>query len=408
MATATRVIKTRDEYDAALTRADALMDADLGTAEGDELEVLAVLIEMYEAKAFPIGLPSVPGAIRFRMNQAGLHPRDLVPYIGSAARVSEVLAGKRPLTLKMARALHRSLGIPAEVLLQEEEAGLPEEASALDWGRFPISAMVKAGWFPGFVGNVSEAVERAEELMRGLFARAGTGGMQPALLRAGVRSGAEMDIYALTAWQARVLEIVREKPLSTLYRRGTVDEAFIRAAVGLSYLDDGPRVVQDFLGKSGIHLVILNHLPRTHLDGAATRAPNGNPVIALTLRYDRLDNFWFCLAHELAHVALHLDTEVGTSFYDDLDMVGDGIEQIERDADDLAQRALIDSGEWANSAAARTHRPNDVQRLAQTLRISPAIVAGRVRYESRNYRVLTRLLGLGDVRRHFPNAKSGE
>jgi HTH-type transcriptional regulator/antitoxin HigA len=183
------------------------------------------------------------------MDQAGLHPRDIAPYIGSAARVSEVLAGKRPLTLKMARALHRGLGIPAEVLLQEDEARLPEDASPLDWGRFPISAMVKTGWFPGLVGSIPDAVERAEELMRGLFARACPGGMQPALLRAGVRSGVEMDIYALTAWQARVLEIVRDKPLSALYQRGTVDEAFIRAAVGLSYLNDGPRIVRDFLGR---------------------------------------------------------------------------------------------------------------------------------------------------------------
>ena len=141
MNTAIRLIKTQTDYEAALARVDVLMDAEPDTPEADELEVLAALIEMYEDKAFPIGLPSVAEAIKFRMDQAGLRPRDLVPYIGSAARVSEVLAGKRPLTLKMARALHTGLGIPAEVLLQDEGAELPDEDPAYDWSKFPVAAI---------------------------------------------------------------------------------------------------------------------------------------------------------------------------------------------------------------------------------------------------------------------------
>ena len=114
-----RVIKTEADYKATLDRIDALMDARPGTARGDELELLATLVEMYEEVRFPIGLPSPLEAIRFRMEQGGLQPRDLVQYLGTRSRVSEVLSGRRPLSLTMIRRLHRGLGIPAEVLLRE-------------------------------------------------------------------------------------------------------------------------------------------------------------------------------------------------------------------------------------------------------------------------------------------------
>jgi HTH-type transcriptional regulator/antitoxin HigA len=110
-------IRTEADRKAALTRIDALMDAQAGSPEIDELSVLADLVESYEARQFPIALPPPVEAIRFRMEQAGLEPRDLEPYIGDQGRVSEVLSGKRPLTLAMIRALHKHLGIPAEVLI---------------------------------------------------------------------------------------------------------------------------------------------------------------------------------------------------------------------------------------------------------------------------------------------------
>jgi HTH-type transcriptional regulator/antitoxin HigA len=406
----TKLIKTQEDYDDALARADTLMDAEPGTPDGDELEVLAALIEMYEDKAFPIGLPSVADAIKFRMDQMDMRPRDLMPFIGSAARVSEVLAGKRPLTLKMARALHTGLGIPAEILLQDEGAELPEEDPALDWSKFPIVAMVKAKWFAGFKGTAHDAKDRAEELVRGLFERASPGGLRPALLRqgkGGIRSGAEMDPYALSAWQARVMELAGQKPLASPYQSGTVTEDFIRDAVKLSYFDEGPRLVGDFLGKSGIHFVVLPHLPRTHLDGAAMWAADDKPLVALTLRHDRLDNFWFCLAHELAHVKLHLDGGQSTPIFDDLDLMGDNLDDIEKEADRLALQAQIDEATWRSSGACHTGHPREVRVLAKTLRINPAIVAGRVRHETRNYRALTRFVGLGEVRKHFQEAATG-
>ena len=128
-----RAIRTEVDYKAALARVDALMDAGFGTPEGEELDVLADLIEHYEARHVPMGHPTPLGALRFRMEQADLSPRDLIPFIGSRAKVSEILAGKRPLTMQMARALHSNLGIPADVLLQQPGGELRNALEGIDW-----------------------------------------------------------------------------------------------------------------------------------------------------------------------------------------------------------------------------------------------------------------------------------
>jgi HTH-type transcriptional regulator / antitoxin HigA len=112
-----KVIKTESECAAALTRIEKLMDARPNTPEGDELELLSLLVHDYEERVFPIARPDPVAAIRFRMEQQGLEPKDLVPFLGSRSRVSEVLSGRRNLSLKMIRALAAGLGIPADVLL---------------------------------------------------------------------------------------------------------------------------------------------------------------------------------------------------------------------------------------------------------------------------------------------------
>ncbi len=114
-------IRTAADHETALARLDAIFDSAPGTPTGDEAEVLATLIQRYEEKYFPIGQPSPVDAIRFRMEQQGLKPKDLVPYLGSASKISEVLSGRRSLSLAMIRNL-MGLGIPAEVLLQNTKA----------------------------------------------------------------------------------------------------------------------------------------------------------------------------------------------------------------------------------------------------------------------------------------------
>ncbi len=111
-------IKTETEYEAALAEIDRLMDAAEGSPEADRLEVLSILVEAYENQHYPIAPPHPLDAIKFRMEQAGMTRKELEPYIGSRARVAEVLNGVRPLSLTMIRRLHTGLGIPLDSLIQ--------------------------------------------------------------------------------------------------------------------------------------------------------------------------------------------------------------------------------------------------------------------------------------------------
>jgi HTH-type transcriptional regulator/antitoxin HigA len=112
-----KIIKTEAEYQATLARIETIFDAKPGTAKGDELELLLLLVETYEDKAYPIDPPDPIAALRFRMEQEGLKPKDLIPYIGSKSKVSEVLSGRRSLSLTMIRKLVTGLHFPAEVAL---------------------------------------------------------------------------------------------------------------------------------------------------------------------------------------------------------------------------------------------------------------------------------------------------
>lgn len=111
-------VKNEADYRAALEEIERLFDAAPDTPEADRLEVLTTLVEAYEEKQYAIPFPDPIEAILYHMESRGLSRRDLEPYIGSRARVSEVLNRKRPLTMEMIRNLHRGLGIPAEVLIQ--------------------------------------------------------------------------------------------------------------------------------------------------------------------------------------------------------------------------------------------------------------------------------------------------
>lgn len=114
-----KVIKTKKEYDAALERLEKVFDAKIGTAKGDDLEILALLIDQYEKEYFLIEAPDPIEAVKFRMEQLGMKQKDLADTIGFKSRVSEILNKKRKLTLEMIRKLHEQLKIPTSILIRE-------------------------------------------------------------------------------------------------------------------------------------------------------------------------------------------------------------------------------------------------------------------------------------------------
>jgi HTH-type transcriptional regulator/antitoxin HigA len=395
-------INSEVDYKAALADIEQLIDrnARAGTPEGDRLNLLALLVQDYERKRIESRSPDPIEAIKFRMEQMNLTPRDLVPLMGSRSKVSEVLSRKRPLTLSMVRALHKGLGIPAKALLQEQFLfNLGEDA--MDWDRFPVREMIARGWIKERVVDIRH---QAKEIMQRFLAPLGKDWVPVALYKQThyVRSARQMDLYALGAWEARVCLRALESPPRVKFEPSILTTTFMHELAHLSTLTDGPRNAQEYLAKVGISMVVERHLPETYLDGAAILATPGRPIVALTIRHDRVDNFWFVLMHELAHIFLHLSGGI-TTFYDDLDLEDSSNSQ-EQEADRVAGEALIPNAEWTRSPASTLRTPEAVHHLASRLRIHPAIVAGRIRHHYRSYRVLNRLVGQGQVRRLFPEA----
>lgn len=400
-----KVIKSRAEYDAALAAVEELMDRKpaAGSAEADQLEVLTLLVEDYEKKVVPRLLPDPVEAIRFRMEQQGLSQRDLVQYIGSKSKVSEILSGKRPLTLSMIRALHEGLGIPAEVLLQQKEESNEASEEAVNWSRYPLAAMVKRGWLEG-VTELAKVRKDPARFVKKFFEPIGSPmSVAPALLKQSrhVRGTRSMDKYALDAWIARVMIRAKAEPMRVAYVPGSVSSEFMRQVVALSWFEEGPRLARQLLAAHGISLIVEPHLPGTHLDGAALLLDDERPVIGMTVRHDRLDNFWFCLLHELAHIRLHFGVSGATQFIDDVEV--QALEDPrEVEADEAAANALIPDEAWRASPASKGRAPVAIVMLAEQLRIHPSIVAGRIRRKYNDYRVLNELVGRGQVRKQFP------
>ena len=409
--TGIRMIRTQADYDEMRAELERLLDLNpsRGSPDRDRLDVLLVLLADYEAREVPAPKVDPVDAILFRMDQLGLKPRDLEPYLGGRSRVSEVLARKRPLSISMIRALHERLGIPAEALINP--ASPPEDdphAAEVPWERFPIREMIARGWVDAQQAG-KWTRNRAREALAPFFAEGGRDLAAAPLYRrsAHVRAAKGMDEFALAAWTARVLQVAKQHSPSRRFDLRAFAPEPIRSLVQLSRLDEGPRLAREWLADRGVVMVVEAHLPRTRLDGAALLTEHGTPVVALTIRYDRLDNFWFTLLHECAHVMRHLTgpAESGTrEYFDDLDVEG-GIDPRESEADAFARESLVPSAQWQASAVAFAPSVDAAVALADELGVSPAVIAGRVRHEKRNFRLLGPLVGVGKVRRLFSEVR---
>ena len=393
-----KLIKTPEEHEKVLKRIEELFDAEPDTPEGDELELLVTLLELYEKEKYPISSPDPISAIKFRMEQQGLKNKDLIPYIGSKSKVSEVLSGKRALSLNMIRKLNEGLGIPAEVLIQETGKTLPDSSIMKHGINFPFTEMFRRGWFKDFFNStLNDAKELKEELLIQFIGPFKINDFALCYNRKSDNTKSENIDDILMAWRIRVMNIAANEKLP-VWNKENLTEEFFSELAKLSYLQEGPKLAKEFLNKAGIHFVIENHLEKSHLDGSSMLMPDGSPLIALTLRHDRLDSFWFTLFHELAHVKQHL-SENNTAYFDD--MYNEMSKKIEKEADSYAKEMLIPSQLWKSSGLRITSSASDIKKFASKYRISPAIPAGRLRYENKNYSVFTNLIGNGAVREMF-------
>lgn len=400
MSTKIKVIKTSEDHKEALALIEELManDPDPSSEDGEKLSLLATLVQDYESSAFPDSFPDPIDAILFRMEQQGLKPVDLIPYIGSRSKVSEILSRKRPLTLSMIRALENGLGIPAKVLLRESDDF--RNIDNIAWDRFPIKEMKKRGYFNDDLSQTSGIKGFMEKFFLPVKSPTYFLGM---LRKTNYRSTRPMDKHALVVWSTMVVKKAKAIGALKAFAPGTIDLSFMQKIAKLSAEDNGPILARDFLKKYGIALIIEPDFPQTYLDGATIMMEEKNPIIGLTLRHNRLDNFWFNLMHELSHIALHASENV-SFFYDDLDSAG-SINEQEAAADKLAGEALVPENKWENSPARLIPSPIAAESLARELGVHPAIVAGKMRHEGNNYVYLNTMINQAKIRQYFPDEK---
>jgi len=400
-----KVIKTEKDYEEALKLVEDLMSRDPNpdSEEGEQLNLLSTLIQDYEVRAFPETLPNPIDAIKFRMEQAGLKPADLIPYLGSRSRVSEILSGKRKLTIDMIRALSEGLGIPARLLIKQPDIG--EDSEYQNWDDRLIAEMETRGYFGG---ALLKKIGRIE-LLKNFFSSIGSPAQIVGMLRkSNYRSSPLTDKHALSAWAGRVLQKAKKIKVPKKYKHGTIDSAFMQELAKLSAEDNGPVLAQEYLKKHGIILVIEPHFSKTYLDGATILINKDNPIIGLTLRHDRLDNFWFTLMHEVAHIALHYGQDISL-FYDEFENIkGLDIGSKEEEADNLASEALVPSSKWEISPAKLIPSSIAASSLAKELGVNVAIIAGKIRYEGGKWVYLNDIIGKEKVQKYFPNEKWGK
>lgn len=261
------------------------------------------------------------------------------------------------------------------------------------WKQLPAREMAKRGWFD--VPQKSDVYQ----LARDYFMRAAGPQFVSAYHRKKMHGSSVPNEYALLAWQARILERARDIVETHAPPDFVADDRWVADLVELTRRRDGPKRAQMLLLSKGIILVTEKHLSGTYLDGGAMLDREGRPVIGLTLRFDRLDNFWFVLLHELGHVFLHLMDGLRYDFFDEEETAGD--DKVEREADAFALDCLIPEAKWDECLSRFALSEEAVRIDAKNLGIDPSIIAGRIRKERGDYTILGSLIGQDQVAPQF-------
>ena len=261
------------------------------------------------------------------------------------------------------------------------------------WRQFPAREMVKRRWFE---------IPRGANLIectKAYFLKAAGPQFATALHRKKIRGATLPNEYALLAWQARVLERARSRVEEEQLPCFNFDDRWLPELKMLTSQTDGPRLARNLLASKGIVLITEEHLPGTYLDGAAMLSASDHPVIGMTLRHDRLDNFWFVLFHELGHIYLHLFRGFRYDFFDDDGSAAE--DGVELEADQFALNSLIPDDQWDQCLSRFALSEKAVRLDAKSLGIDASIIAGRIRKELGNYTILTELVGYRRVRTQF-------
>lgn len=345
-------------------------------------------------------LESLPSALVQARIAAGMSQTDLAERLGMKPQQVQRYEASNYAGASLERLIDisKALNVHVTGLFEREDAS---KGAVFSWGgvddivwkQFPAREMARRGWFD--MPRKADVYERA----RDYFMQMAGPQFASAYHRKKMHSSSVPNEYALLAWQARILERARRLVETYDPPEFVLDDRWIADLVALTSRSNGPKRAQALLLSKGIVLTTEKHLSGTYLDGGAMFDRDGRPVIGLTLRYDRLDNFWFVLLHELGHVFLHLSEGMRYDFFDEEGTTEN--DKVEREADQFALDNLIPEGKWDECLSRFALSEEAVQIDAKNLGIDASIIAGRIRKERGDYTILTSLVGQGQVASQF-------
>ena len=346
--------------------------------------------------AKPHSLESLPATLIQARIARGLSQSDLAKALGIELQqvqryeASEYMGASLDSLINVASVLNvHTAGLFETEVAHGNVVFLWKNADAIRWQEFPAREMVRRQWF-----DLPRGVDLLEAT-KAYFLQAAGPHFASALHRKKMGGATPSNEYALIAWQARILERARARIEEWKLPAFTLDDRWLPELVALTRRPDGPRVARNLLARKGIALVIEKHLPGTYLDGAAMLGPSDHPVIGLTLRFDRVDNFWFVLFHELGHVFLHIFEGIRYDFFDfNYDTIKFR-DTLELEADEFALDTLIPKDQWEHCLSRFALSEEAVRIDAGRLNVAASIVAGRIRREQGDYAILTKLIRSG-------------
>lgn len=265
------------------------------------------------------------------------------------------------------------------------EISVAEARKVLKHGR-------ERGWFAANATD-DDGLDQLKRTMAEHVVKYGT----PSLLRTGLNVDDHKEDWVLLSWKAQVTRRV-EALMEGWPPYSPLEVSWLLELVRLSAHDDGPSRAATLLKSRGIVLIVETHIAGMGVDGASFLVGDV-PVVALTLRRDALDNFWFTLLHEIAHIVLHYRTGLATGFFDDVE--AQDVDEMEAEANLFAANLLVPEEVWRRSPARIAKSAAPIEALARQLGVHPAILFGRLRKERGDYSIFSNKIGQGTVKRQL-------
>jgi HTH-type transcriptional regulator / antitoxin HigA len=353
-----------------------------------------------DAETRELGLLPILGRIRRRLSQ-----RQLAEALGVKEQQIQRYESERyaGISLKRFEEILGLLAIEVSARFEDEQRSdpfQPQEDTSVNLTGKVINEIKRREWFPQvkfseLPSAANNYVESGAQLL----------GSDP-FYRRSLLEDANYDPTALTAWHARIASEAQRIRVALRVKFDFSDMSWLPQLVRLSRHENGAAQAVTFLANKGIILVVEPHFQNTYLDGAVFLLPDRTPVVGLTLRHDRIDNFWFTLLHELGHIFLHYNKGLERGFIDDLDVGGQS--EMEREADSFARSALIPDKIWNTAPARFSKSIGLVNDFAEACGIHPAIVAGRIQHERKDYTLFRGVLGQSRVRKIFEHQRRKE